>query len=109
MIGMSRSTGQSLSGEGHLHQSLRDLMTTPIGTRVMRRDYGSLLPYLIDQPASPRLLMQMRASILHAILRWEPRVRPSGISLSITAQGVAVLSLVFQTARGQSQILQVST
>ena len=108
MIGLSRLTGQRIDGDAHLRQSLHDLMTTPIGTRVMRRDYGSLLPYLIDQPASPRLLMQLRAAILHAILRWEPRVRPVAIRLSIDAQGRAVLSLTHQTRTGPAQ-LQVTT
>uniref|UniRef100_UPI0026076D20 ATPase domain-containing protein n=1 Tax=uncultured Sphingobium sp. TaxID=316087 RepID=UPI0026076D20 len=32
---------------------VRDILTTPIGSRLMRRDYGSLIPELIDQPANP--------------------------------------------------------
>ncbi len=104
MIGLSRLSGQRLDGDAHLRQSLHDLMTTPIGSRVMRRDYGSLLPHLIDSPATPRLLMQLRAAILHAILRWEPRVRPVAIHLSIDAQGRAVMSLTHQTRTGPAQL-----
>ena len=49
MNGMSTS-GKPISGLDHLRQSIADILTTPIGSRVMRRDYGSLLPGLIDQP-----------------------------------------------------------
>jgi hypothetical protein len=47
--GMSRTTGAAL-GDEHLAQSCEDIVTTPLGTRVMRRDYGCLLAELIDRP-----------------------------------------------------------
>lgn len=74
MIGMSAATGKRLEGDDHLAQSVGDLLTTPLGTRVMRRDYGSLLPELIDRPlnAATRLLCAMATAI--AIARWEPRL-----------------------------------
>ena len=50
MLGMNAHTGQSLSGLDHLRQSIADILSTPLNTRVMRRDYGSRLPELIDQP-----------------------------------------------------------
>ena len=46
---MSRNTGLSLSSEAdQIRQSIQDILTTPIGSRIMRRNYGSLLPQLID-------------------------------------------------------------
>ena len=53
MTGMSRIKGTSLSEKEHLQQSVADILTTPIGSRVMRRDYGSNIPFLIDHPISP--------------------------------------------------------
>ena len=59
LSGMDASTGQPLTGSAHLVQSIRDILTTPIGSRVMRRDYGSRLPALLarhtqrPQQASP--------------------------------------------------------
>jgi len=53
MIGTNASTGRALEGTEHLVQSLADILGTPLGTRAMRRDYGSLLPELIDQPTNP--------------------------------------------------------
>lgn len=103
MIGLSRTTGQAIDGDDHLLQSLADILTTPIGSRVMRRDYGSLVPFLIDQPANPQLMMRLRATITHAILKWEPRVRPTKIGLEINAQGIGVLILQYERiATGQT-------
>ena len=51
MIGTHAATGKRLEGNAHLAQSIADILTTPLGTRLMRHDYGSLLPELIDQPA----------------------------------------------------------
>ena len=74
MMGMSATTGKQLQGDDHLTQSVRDILITPLGTRLMRRDYGSLLPELIDRPlnAATRLLCAMATAI--AISRWEPRL-----------------------------------
>ena len=48
MIGMSAVTGKPLEGLDHLRQSIADILSTPIGTRVGRREYGSLLAELVD-------------------------------------------------------------
>jgi Bacteriophage baseplate protein W len=47
MNGIDASTGKNISGLAHLRQSVRDILSTPIGTRVLRRDYGSRLPRLV--------------------------------------------------------------
>ena len=45
---MNRETGAAISTVEHIGQSIRDILTTRLGTRVMRREYGSLLPELVD-------------------------------------------------------------
>jgi phage baseplate assembly protein W len=50
MIGMDARSGAFSDDLAHLRQSIADVLTTPIGSRVQRREYGSLLPELIDQP-----------------------------------------------------------
>lgn len=42
MTGMSRETGKALDEAAHISQSIRDILTTPVGSRLMRRTYGSL-------------------------------------------------------------------
>jgi hypothetical protein len=93
MSGMDARTGRAIAGMPHIRQSIADILTTRIGTRVMRREYGSLLPELIDHPANPANLLRMQAASIMAILRWEPRVRVTRISFGYDASGRAVLEM----------------
>lgn len=54
-LGMNRTTGESISDVDHISQSIGDILRTPVGSRVMRREYGSLLSQMIDQPQTRRL------------------------------------------------------
>ncbi|MGH1450220.1 MAG: GPW/gp25 family protein [Pseudomonadaceae bacterium] len=93
MNGMDRNTGKPLDGLGHLRQSIGDILTTPIGSRVMRRDYGSLLPELIDQPQNAATTLRLYAATCSALMTWEPRLRLSRISLQRNANGSATMDL----------------
>lgn len=75
MKGTNAHTGAPLDGTAHLKQSIADILITPIGSRVMRRTYGSLLMQLIDQPFTPAVAVRLYASIAEALMRWEPRIR----------------------------------
>lgn len=86
-MGMTRATGQLLNPADHLHQSINDIITTPIGSRLLRRDYGSLIPFLIDQPANPATKLKIMAAIATAIVKWEPRVKVRQVQLSMNADG----------------------
>ncbi|MET1433167.1 GPW/gp25 family protein, partial [Yersinia enterocolitica] len=74
-LGMNRHAGQTITDSDHISQSIADILITPVGSRVMRRTYGSLLSELIDQPQNPALRLQIMAASYSAILRWEPRVK----------------------------------
>ena len=86
MIGMSAETGRTISDAAHLQQSIADILTTPIGSRVMRREYGSLLPDLIDAPFNDATRLQAYAAVAMALMRWEPRIRLSRVQLSLGEQ-----------------------
>jgi uncharacterized protein len=94
MLGMNAQAGQPLSGIDHLRQSLRDILTTRIGTRVMRRDYGSQLPELVDRPMNPRLAMDLYAATAEAIQRWEPRLKLTRVQIVNAARGQICLDLI---------------
>ena len=75
MIGMDANTGRPLAGIAHLRQSVRDILTTPVGSRVMRREYGSRLFELLDAPTGPATQVDIYAATASAVGRWEPRLR----------------------------------
>jgi hypothetical protein len=74
-MGMNATTGRVLTDLEHLEQSVADILLTPIGTRVMRRDYGSQLPDLLDQNITPSLVAAVFAASAEALHRWEPRFK----------------------------------
>ncbi|MBD9478523.1 GPW/gp25 family protein [Pseudoxanthomonas sp. PXM02] len=82
MRGVSATTGRAIEGEAHLRQSIADILTTPLGTRVMRRDYGSLLPELIDAPFNGTTRVQLYGAVATALLRWEPRIVLTSVQIS---------------------------
>lgn len=81
MIGMSKITGKALSDDAHLAQSIADILTTPLGSRVMRRDYGSMLPELIDAPFNGATRVKLFGATATALMQWEPRVQLSRLLL----------------------------
>ena len=94
MQGMSATTGRPLDGADHIKQSITDVLTTRIGTRVMRRDYGSRLPELVDNPYSEILLADLFAETVIALKKWEPRVSIDQVSVQeVAAEGRIVIAL----------------
>ncbi|WFQ80047.1 GPW/gp25 family protein [Xenorhabdus sp. SF857] len=86
-MGMSCNNGRTLSDSDHIRQSITDILMTPIGARVMRREYGSLLPNLIDQPQNPALRLKIMSACYMALLHWEPRIRLETIHYLRSEQG----------------------
>ena len=74
LTGMNRQTGAVLAGDDHLAQSIADIITTPLGSRPMRRDYGCLLFELLDRPLNPATMLLCSMAIAIAVARWEPRI-----------------------------------
>lgn len=93
MDGINASTGKRLGGIDHLRQSIRDILTTPIGSRVMRREYGSRLFRLIDAPINRSTLMDMYAAVADALDQWEPRFQLELVQAVSAAPGRLELDL----------------
>lgn len=91
---MNRATGSSINLVEHITQSVTDILTTRLGTRVMRREYGSLLPELVDQPFNDFIRLQAYAATVMALMRWEQRISLTRVQLiGATLAGRSVLDL----------------
>lgn len=93
MNGMNRTTGHTLSGVDHLRQSIVDILTTPIGSRVMRRDYGSRLYDLVDAPVNRALLVEIYSAVAESLLRWEPRFELNRVQVESISPGTIQLAV----------------
>ncbi|MEZ0576859.1 GPW/gp25 family protein [Halodesulfovibrio aestuarii] len=94
MKGINKDTGARLSGIAHLRQSIADILSTRIGTRVLNREYGSRLPALIDAPVNAETSLEFYAATAEALNRWEPRFKLTSVRIASTREGVVVLDLV---------------
>lgn len=93
MIGTSRTTGTVLGDEARLAQSIGDILSTPKGSRVMRRDYGSDLPLLIDQPMNGETVVDIFMATAEAIDRWEPEFQLTRVEIATASAGHMELRL----------------
>lgn len=98
MRGMSSSTGKAIEGVDHLRQSIADILTTPLGSRIMRRDYGSLLFELVDQPFNALTRLRLFAAVATALTRWEPRVKLKKIAV-VRDQATGRVTLALEGVR----------
>ncbi len=70
-----------MSNLAHVRQSIQKILTTPLGSRVMRRDFGSRIPDLVDAPLNAANRLRVIAATAEAVIRWEPRIRVSRITI----------------------------
>jgi len=99
-----------VEGEPNVEQSLRLLLLTALGERVMRGTFGTSAPQLVFAPGSVQYLGLLETSLREAVSDWEPRIellevlaeaqpdRPTTVVVSISYRVLATntkLNLVF--------------
>ena len=100
MSGLDRNSGRLMEADAHLAQSIGDILSTPIGTRVMRREYGSDLPALIDAPINGETLIDATLAVAEALDRWEPRFRLRRVETTAAEAGRVELQLTGEVDHG---------
>ena len=108
-IGMSQGNGRAITDMEHLRQSVRDILLTPQGSRIARREYGSLLSALIDQPQNPALRLHIMSAVYVALSRWETRLTLDSLTISSSFDGSMVVELTGKRNNGASVSLSVPT
>lgn len=91
--GIDKFTGLPISDLDHAKQSIVDILTTPIGTRVTVRDYGSHLFKLVDRPVNGSFVSNVYAMTAYALYRWEPDVRVTRIQVDTSSINLGRLAL----------------
>lgn len=92
MVGLAVNSGV-VDGFEHVVQSIRDILTTPLGTRVLRRMYGSRVLDLIDAPSSKNVIIEVISATATAIDRWEPRYILKTVRVAEATAGKLVLEM----------------
>jgi phage baseplate assembly protein W len=61
-------------GQPRIEESIRIILGTRLGERVMRGGFGSEVPDLLFEPATAATAARLESAIRAALVRWEPRI-----------------------------------
>jgi len=82
-----------VSSEENVEQSLRILLLTELGQRVMRPDFGSKAARLVFAPGSIQHLGQLETTVREAIRDWEPRIEVEEVRAEVDPNDETRVSL----------------
>lgn len=80
-------------GEQKIRESIFIILSTPLGSRYMQPDFGSLLPLLVFTTYNAAAEAEIKRYTYEALERWEPRVQLAGVALRFEQPAEAALSL----------------
>jgi phage baseplate assembly protein W len=96
-IGVNHRGGIALApGESDIEQSIRIILETAPGERVMRPEFGCGLHRLVFAPNSPTTAGLVAYHVREALGRWEPRVDIENVDVSADPHRDAVLLIEIQ-------------
>lgn len=93
MTGMNANSGKRMTREAHIRQSVNSILSTPIGSLLMREEYGSYLFDLVDEPLVGATLLRAYAATADALIRWEKRIALQAVRFSMTPEGQLVVEI----------------
>ena len=88
-------------GESKISQSVYVILTTPIGTRFGRPDFGSMLPLLVFSSIDDVLLQEIDFYTRDALSKWEPRITVEDVKVDSSQQERNLVAIhIFYTIKG---------
>ncbi|MEZ4661663.1 MAG: GPW/gp25 family protein [Caldilineaceae bacterium] len=79
------------TAEEEIQQSIRIILSTAPGERVMRPAFGSRLHELVFEPNNEETFAQARRIVREALGMWEPRINLTNVFVSHSAGGSVLL------------------
>ena len=90
---LNHETGAPIGGWDHVVQSIGTILGTRLESRVMRREFGSGVPDLVDAPMNEASVLSLFVAVAEAIAAWEPRFELTNIQFEGAADGLITLVL----------------
>ena len=92
-------TVELLSNEEDIQNSLKVLLCTRVGERIMQPSYGCNMDVLLFEPINESLLSYIKDLVFTAIYYFEPRVNPENVTVEATEEEGVVLVKVDYSIR----------
>ena len=70
------------NAQSEIEQAISLILSTPVGTRVMRPNFGSRLHELIFAPNNSQTMAEARRYVEDALGMWEPRIQVKDVEVS---------------------------
>lgn len=64
-----------------IKESIKDILLTPLGSRVMLPEYGSRIYELIDRKVDDEFRADLACFVIEAVEKWEKRVKIDEVRL----------------------------
>jgi len=72
---------EMVSGVADIHQSLKILLTTRLGERVMHEEFGCDMTHLLFEEVNQDFINTLTSLVTNAILLFEPRIKLNGVAV----------------------------
>ena len=97
-------TVEMLSDEDDIQNSLRVLLCTRVGERLMQPAYGCNLDVMLFEPIDESLLSYIKDLVFTAIYYFEPRINPEKVTVEATAaEGTVLVNIEYTTRSTNSR------
>lgn len=74
------------------------ILTTPLGVRFRRPDFGSMVPYMVHQLINEVFISELRMHTETALVKWEPRVIFQDLVVDTAERSNHIVSLTISYA-----------
>ena len=82
--------------EEDIKQSLQIILSTRIGERIMRPEFGTDLHNMVYHNMDLTARTQLRAAIEKAILYWEPRIMLTNVTFDMSEDGNGIVYILLE-------------
>ena len=103
----NNETGRLINEIAHITQSINTILTTNIGSRVLRENFGALLKPIMDMPVSESRTLQIISATYIAIMQWEPRIKINKVNVSFTGDMQHPKSVIYIQGEYKGQLFTV--
>lgn len=93
--------------QASLEESLKRILETPLGSRVMLPEFGSKLHTLIDRKMDESFKLDFYRFTAEAIEKWEPRVKLEKVEINDRVEGKLYYTLYFKSGESLQGALNV--
>ncbi|MDE5602442.1 MAG: GPW/gp25 family protein [Helicobacter sp.] len=90
-----------------LEESLKRILETPLGSRVMLPEFGSKLFLLVDRKLDESFKLDFYRYVAEAIDRWEPRIKLERVALEDVRDSKIFYTLHFTNNTSFSGVVNV--